>query len=58
MRLFDRYAGDQVGEGRVSLAFRLLLRSPDRTLTDAEANAARDAAVAAALAVGGGSLRT
>lgn len=48
VRLFDVYTGDQVGEGRRSLAFTLRFRAPDRTLTSEEANAARDAAVAAA----------
>lgn len=48
VRLFDVYTGDQVGEGRKSLAFALRFRAPDRTLTDAETGAARDAAVALA----------
>ena len=48
VRLFDVYAGAQVGEGRRSLAFTLRFRAPDRTLTGEEANAARDAAVAVA----------
>jgi phenylalanyl-tRNA synthetase beta chain len=48
VRLFDVYAGDQVGEGRKSLAYTLRFRAPDRTLTAAEARAARDAAVAEA----------
>ena len=43
-----RLRGDQVGEGRKSLAFALRFRAPDRTLTEAEAGAARDAAVALA----------
>ena len=46
--LFDVYTGPQVGAGQKSLAFALRFRAPDRTLTDAEAAAARDAAVAAA----------
>jgi phenylalanyl-tRNA synthetase beta chain len=46
--LFDIYTGPQVGEGKKSLAYALRFRAPDRTLTDAEAAAARDAAVAAA----------
>jgi phenylalanyl-tRNA synthetase beta chain len=46
--LFDLYTGPQVGEGRKSLAYALRFRAPDRTLTDAEAAEARDAAVAAA----------
>ena len=36
----------QVGEGRKSLAFALRFRAPDRTLTEGETGAARDAAVA------------
>jgi len=48
VRLFDVYTGEQVGEGRRSLAFTLRFRAPDRTLTSEEANAARDAAVAMA----------
>ncbi len=43
--LFDIYRGPQIGEGRKSLAFGLRFRAPDRTLKDAEAAAARDAAV-------------
>ncbi len=57
VRLFDVYSGSQVGEGRRSLAFALRLRAPDRTLTAAEATAARDAAVAAAAARYGATLR-
>ena len=45
VRLFDLYTGPQVGEGRKSLAFALRFRAPDRTLTEAETAAARDAAV-------------
>lgn len=48
VRLFDVYTGAQVGEGRRSLAFALRFRAPDRTLTDAETGAAREAAVARA----------
>ncbi|WP_205475146.1 phenylalanine--tRNA ligase subunit beta [Nocardioides sp. SYSU D00038] len=50
IRLFDVYTGEQVGEGRKSLAFALRFRAPDRTLTEQETGAARDAAVAAAVA--------
>jgi len=46
--LFDVYTGDQVGEGKRSLAFSMRLRAEDRTLTREEATAARDAAVAVA----------
>jgi phenylalanyl-tRNA synthetase beta chain len=48
VRLFDVYTGAQVGEDRKSLAYTLRFRAPDRTLTTAEATAARDAAVAEA----------
>ncbi len=48
VRLFDVYTGDQVGAGKRSLAFALRFRAPDRTLTEAETAAARDAAVALA----------
>ena len=50
VRLFDVFTGDQVGEGRKSLAFALRFRAPDRTLQEGEAAAAREAAVAAAAA--------
>ena len=45
VQLFDVYTGEQVPEGRKSLAFRLRLRAPDRTLTEDEVLAARSAAV-------------
>ncbi len=57
VRLFDVYSGAQVGEGRRSLAFSLRMRAPDRTLTNEEANAARDAAVAEASRRHGAALR-
>jgi phenylalanyl-tRNA synthetase beta chain len=37
LRLFDVYRGDQVGEGKKSLAYSLTYQDPERTLTDAEA---------------------
>lgn len=55
--LFDVYTGPQVGEGRKSLAFALRFRAPDRTLTEDEASAARDAAVACAAERVGAALR-
>jgi len=48
VRLFDVYTGPQVGDGKKSLAFALRFRAADRTLTEAETGAARDAAVASA----------
>ncbi|MDT5139274.1 MAG: phenylalanyl-tRNA synthetase beta chain, partial [Mycobacterium sp.] len=43
--LFDVYVGPQVGEDRKSLTFALRFRALDRTLTEDDASAARDAAV-------------
>lgn len=48
VRLFDVYTGPQIGEGRKSLTLALRFRAADRTLTEDEASAARDAAVTAA----------
>ncbi|MFE9421358.1 phenylalanine--tRNA ligase subunit beta [Kitasatospora sp. NPDC006697] len=48
IRLFDVFTGDQVGEGKKSLAYALRFRATDRTLTADEASAAREAAVAVA----------
>lgn len=45
VRLFDVYTGEQVAEGKKSLAFALRFRAPDRTLKEGESAAARDAAV-------------
>jgi phenylalanyl-tRNA synthetase beta chain len=44
---FDVYRGEQVGEGRKSIAFRVEFRSPERTLTDEEAAGLREKIVAA-----------
>ncbi|MET0557685.1 MAG: phenylalanine--tRNA ligase subunit beta [Solirubrobacterales bacterium] len=54
--VFDRYEGEQIGEGQVSLALRLEFRAPDRTLTDEEV-AGRRGEIEAALGEIGGSLR-
>jgi phenylalanyl-tRNA synthetase beta chain len=56
VELFDVYRGDQVGEGRKSLAFRLHFRSPSRTLSDSDVATAR-ASIEAGLADIGGALR-
>ncbi|HUZ37219.1 MAG TPA: phenylalanine--tRNA ligase subunit beta [Streptosporangiaceae bacterium] len=55
--LFDVYTGEQVGQGRKSLAYTLRFRAPDRTLTDEEVTAAREAAVAEAARRTGAVLR-
>ena len=44
---FDRYRGRGVPEGRTSLSLRLTFRSAERTLTDADVDAAMDSIVAA-----------
>src|SRR6267378_94140 len=49
VRVFDVYRGEQAGEGRKSLALSLTFLRPDRTLTQDEAVAARDAIAAALL---------
>ncbi len=42
VEVFDQYEGAQVGVGKKSLAFSLLLRHPERTLTDQEIGAILD----------------
>ncbi len=54
--VFDLYEGEQLGEGRKSLALGLEFRAPDRTLTDDEVAARRDA-IKAGLEQIGGTLR-
>ncbi len=54
--VFDLYRGEQVGEGRKSLALRLTFRAPDRTLTDEEVAGLRER-IRSRLAEIGGSLR-
>ena len=44
--LIDLYRGSGLPVGRKSLAFRVVMQDTERTLTDAEADAARDALVA------------
>ncbi len=58
VRLFDVYTGEQVGEGHKSLAFALRFRAPDRTLTEKDTAAAREAAVALAAQRHGARQRT
>ncbi|MGH3437393.1 MAG: phenylalanine--tRNA ligase subunit beta [Sciscionella sp.] len=57
LSLFDVYTGDQIAEGKRSMAYSLRFRASDRTLTVEEAAAARDAAVAAAAERYGAALR-
>jgi phenylalanyl-tRNA synthetase beta chain len=46
-RVFDVYRGEQVGEGRKSVAIHLAFQSPERTLTEDEATELRMRIVAA-----------
>ncbi len=52
VRLFDVYRGTGVPDGRRSLAYRLRLQAPDRTLTDAEVAAVRRQVIDRAATVG------
>lgn len=57
VELFDVFRSDQLGDGHKSLAFRLRFQEPDRTLTDTEVAAARDAIITAAESRHGATLR-
>ncbi|MFI9722396.1 phenylalanine--tRNA ligase subunit beta [Streptomyces sp. NPDC052396] len=57
LRLFDVFTGEQLGEGKKSLAYALRFRAADRTLTAEEASAAREAAVRSAVERTGAVLR-
>jgi phenylalanyl-tRNA synthetase beta chain len=57
IQLFDVFTGPQIGEHRKSLTFALRFRAPDRTLTEDDASAARDAAVRRAAEAVGAELR-
>ncbi|MEE3311012.1 MAG: phenylalanine--tRNA ligase subunit beta [Acutalibacteraceae bacterium] len=52
IELFDVYAGEQIGKGKKSVAFNLIFRAEDRTLTDDECNNAVKKAIAAAEKLG------
>lgn len=58
IQLFDVFTGPQIGEDCKSLTFALRFRAPDRTLTEDDASAARDAAVRRAAERVGAVLRT
>jgi phenylalanyl-tRNA synthetase beta chain len=53
VRVFDVYAGEQVGAGRRSLALALSFRAQERTLTDEDVAPARERIVAALAELGG-----
>ena len=53
IELFDVFAGEQLGEGKKSLAFSLLLDDPETQLTDTEEAAAIERIADAVEAMGG-----
>ncbi|MCW2971172.1 MAG: phenylalanine--tRNA ligase subunit beta [Solirubrobacterales bacterium] len=53
VEVFDVYTGEQVGEGRRSLALGLTFRAHDRTLTDEDVAPARERIIAALDEIGG-----
>jgi phenylalanyl-tRNA synthetase beta chain len=57
VRAFDEYQGPQIGAGKKSVALSVVLRKPDATITDEDANASKDAIVAALKARFGATLR-
>ncbi|HEX7404583.1 MAG TPA: phenylalanine--tRNA ligase subunit beta [Candidatus Nanopelagicaceae bacterium] len=56
IELFDRY--DQLGQGKVSLAFTLTFRAPDRTLTTSEVSQMRESAAESAFRITGAIVRS
>jgi phenylalanyl-tRNA synthetase beta chain len=58
VRLFDVYRGEQVPEGKKSLAYALNLRSHERTLTDEDADAVRNRILTALAERTGAQLRS
>jgi len=57
VRLFDAYRGEGVAPGHTSLAFALVYRHPDHTLTDEEVTALHEKVVRKATSAVGGRLR-
>ena len=58
IRTFDEYHGPQVGDGKKSLAVRVVLQRNDTTMTDAEADAAVGKILGALRAELGAAIRT
>jgi len=53
VRLFDSYEGSSLPEGKISFAFKVLLQSEERTLTDAEMKSVQQKIFDGLTAVGG-----
>ncbi|HEY7196067.1 MAG TPA: hypothetical protein VH306_02660, partial [Gaiellaceae bacterium] len=47
VEVFDEYRSDELGAGKRSLAFRVAFQSPERTLSDEDAQGLRERIVAA-----------
>jgi phenylalanyl-tRNA synthetase beta chain len=58
MRVFDVYRGEQIGDGKKSLAFSVAFQSPERTLSDEDAARLRERIVGALASRFGAELRT
>jgi phenylalanyl-tRNA synthetase beta chain len=58
MRVFDVYRGEQIGEGKKSIAFSVAFQSPERTLSDEDAARSRERIVQALANRFGAQLRT
>ena len=57
VQLFDQYKGKNIPQGKKSLAFRIIYRSPERTLTDGEVEPVHKELVDYVLQQTGGQLR-
>ncbi len=57
VQLFDRYAGDKLPEGKVSLAIQVTLQPREATLTDVQIEAVADRIVSAVAKATGAALR-
>ncbi len=57
VEVFDEFRGSSLGDGKKSLAFRLVFRAPDRTLTNEEVAPFRKEIIAAVAEATGGRLR-
>ncbi|HIP86617.1 MAG TPA: hypothetical protein EYH18_03165, partial [Aquifex sp.] len=40
--VFDIYRGERIGEGKISVAVRVILRHPEKSLSDEEVNRLSD----------------
>ncbi|MEY3267614.1 MAG: hypothetical protein RL480_374, partial [Pseudomonadota bacterium] len=52
VRLFDRFAGERLGAGKISLAIEVTLQPTEKSLTDAEIEAVSAKVLAAAARIG------